>query len=78
MALLIVVPLGWCVASWATLYAMAAPEAWIPLTAAGIALTARLANTSGSRSATDRQACAPEGSTTRFYWPGLRPPPERL
>ena len=35
------VPLGWCIVSWATLRAMEASEAWVPLTAAGIALAAR-------------------------------------
>jgi Family of unknown function (DUF6064) len=76
--LLIAVPSGWCLVSWATLYVMGALEAWVPLAAAGIALAARLAIAAGSGSATGRQPCAPKGSMTRFYWPGLRPPPERL
>lgn len=40
--LLLVVSMAWCVASWATLQIMGAWEAWIPLAAAGLALTARL------------------------------------
>jgi hypothetical protein len=40
--LLLPVPLAWCVASWATLYALAAPEAWIPLAAAVVAVTSRV------------------------------------
>jgi hypothetical protein len=39
---LMVVPLAWCIVSWATLRAMGAPEAWIPLAAAGIATIATL------------------------------------
>jgi hypothetical protein len=39
---ILAVPLAWCIVSWATLRAMAAPEAWVPLTAAGIAIAARL------------------------------------
>jgi hypothetical protein len=40
--LLLVIPLAWCVASWATLHAMGASESWIPLTAAGLAVLSRL------------------------------------
>ena len=36
-------PLAWCLVSWATLRAMGAPEAWVPLAAAGIAIAARFA-----------------------------------
>jgi len=39
---LIAVPLAWCVVSWVTLRTMGAPEAWVPLTTAGIAVAARL------------------------------------
>lgn len=39
--LLLLVPLAWCFASWATLYALAAPEAWIPLAAAVVSVVAR-------------------------------------
>ena len=39
---LLAVPLVWCIVSWATLRAMEAPEAWVPLTAAGLAVAAKL------------------------------------
>ena len=39
---LMAVPLAWCIVSWATLRTMGALEGWIPLTAAGIAVFARL------------------------------------
>lgn len=41
-ASLMLIPLGWCLASWATLATMGAWQAWIPLAAAGVALGARL------------------------------------
>lgn len=37
---MLLVPLAWSLVSWATLYAMAAPEGWIPLAAAGLAVLA--------------------------------------
>ena len=40
--LLLAVPAAWCLVSAATLHAMAAPEAWIPLAAAGLAAAALL------------------------------------
>jgi hypothetical protein len=40
--LLLLVPLAWCLASWATLHALAAPEAWVPLAAAVVAVTSRV------------------------------------
>ena len=45
--LLLVVPMAWCLASWATLNTMGAWEGWLPLAAVGIALTARLWRRSG-------------------------------
>ncbi|MEK0082338.1 DUF6064 family protein [Benzoatithermus flavus] len=39
---LLVLPLVWCVLSWATLHTMGAPEGWIPLAAAGLAVAGRL------------------------------------
>jgi hypothetical protein len=39
--LLLVVPLAWCALSWATLYAMGEPEAWIMVAAAVLAVAAR-------------------------------------
>jgi hypothetical protein len=39
---LMAVPLGWCMVSWATLRAMEASEAWVPLTAAGLTIAAGL------------------------------------
>ena len=39
---LMVVPLAWCIVSWATLRTMGALEAWVPLTAAGLALVTTL------------------------------------
>ena len=48
---LMAVPLGWCVVTWATLRTMGAPEAWIPLAAAGIAVAARLWPRAGLRQA---------------------------
>ena len=39
---LITVPLAWCIVSWVTLRTIGAPEAWVPLVFAGIALLARL------------------------------------
>jgi hypothetical protein len=40
--LLLIVPLAWCFVSWATLYTMGSPEAWIPLISAGLAAAAQL------------------------------------
>lgn len=40
--LLLIVPLAWCLVSWATLYTMGAPEAWIPLTSAALAAVSQL------------------------------------
>ncbi len=40
--LLLVVPLAWCLVSWATLRTMGAPEAWIPLVSAALAAVSRL------------------------------------
>lgn len=40
--MLLAVPLGWCIVSWTTLRTIGAPEALIPLTAAGITVLARL------------------------------------
>ena len=40
--LLLIVPLAWCLVSWATLYTMGAPEAWIPLTWAALAAVSQL------------------------------------
>jgi hypothetical protein len=40
--LLLIVPLAWCMLSWATLHAMGAPEAWIPLISAGLAAAAQI------------------------------------
>ena len=40
--LCLVVPLAWCLVSWATLYTMGAPEAWIPVSAAALAIAAHL------------------------------------
>lgn len=53
--LLLAVPLAWCVLSWATLYAMNAPEAWIPLAAAGLAVAARLLPSIGQRTSRDER-----------------------
>lgn len=39
---LLAIPLAWCLVSWATLHTMGAPEGWIPLTAAGLAIASRL------------------------------------
>ena len=39
---LMAVPLAWCIVSWATLRTMGAPEAWLPLIAAGITIAARV------------------------------------
>ena len=39
---LMAVPLIWCIVSWATLRTMGAPEAWVPLTAAGVTVIAKL------------------------------------
>jgi hypothetical protein len=38
--LMLVVPVMWGCASWATLYAIRAPEAWIPLSAVGLTMAA--------------------------------------
>lgn len=40
--LLLIVPLTWCLVSWATLHTMGAPEAWIPLTSAALAAVSQL------------------------------------
>ncbi len=40
--LLLVIPVAWCVASWATLATMGAWQGWLPLAAAALALVARL------------------------------------
>ena len=40
--LCLVVPLAWCLVSWATLYTMGAPEAWIPVSASVLAIAAHL------------------------------------
>lgn len=47
--LLLVVPLVWCLVSWATLHAMASPDGWIRLAAAGLAVAARLRPRTGDR-----------------------------
>jgi hypothetical protein len=47
--LLLVVPSAWCIASWATLYAMGAGEGWIPLTALGLGIASRLWHRTGER-----------------------------
>jgi hypothetical protein len=41
-ALLFVVPVAWCVASWATLHTMGAPDAWVPLLAIGLTVGAQM------------------------------------
>ncbi|UKJ76695.1 DUF6064 family protein [Azospirillum brasilense] len=53
--LLLAAPMAWCLASWATLHSMGAPEQWVPLGAALVALipiarrrTARLPSTEHS------------------------------
>jgi hypothetical protein len=46
-ALLFVVPVAWCVASWATLQTMGAPDAWVPLLASGLAVGARVLRRAG-------------------------------
>jgi Family of unknown function (DUF6064) len=40
--LCLVVPLAWCLVSWATLYTMGAPEAWIPVLAGALAIGVHL------------------------------------
>jgi hypothetical protein len=40
--LCLVVPLAWCLVSWATLYTMGAPEAWIPVSAGALAIAVHL------------------------------------
>jgi hypothetical protein len=40
--LLLIVPLAWCLVSWATLHTMGAPEAWILLTSAALATAFQL------------------------------------
>ena len=40
--LLLIVPLAWCLVSWATLYTMGAPEAWVPLISTGLAAASQL------------------------------------
>lgn len=49
--LLLIVPLAWCLVSWATLYTMGAPEAWIPLTSAALATVSQLWPSRRGRSA---------------------------
>jgi len=39
---LLVVPLAWCFVSWVTLHALGAPDAWIPLLAASLAVASQL------------------------------------
>jgi hypothetical protein len=36
--ILLAIPFAWCIASWATLYAMNSSEAWVPLIAPGLAV----------------------------------------
>ena len=52
--LLLAVPLAWCAASGATLHAMGAPEAGIPLTAAGLAVASGLWSSAGGRASPTR------------------------
>ena len=40
--MLLVVPLAWCLVSWATLHAIGAPDGWLRLAAAGLAIASRL------------------------------------
>jgi hypothetical protein len=40
--LCLVVPLAWCLVSWATLHTMGAPEAWIPVLAGAVAIAVHL------------------------------------
>ena len=47
--LLLIVPLAWCIVSWATLHALGSPEGWIRLAAAGLAVAARLRPRTGGR-----------------------------
>jgi hypothetical protein len=70
-SLLLVVPLAWCVVSWATLHAMGSPEGWIPLAAAGLAVAARL----GYRINSYRRGRS--GATVRGGRPACRYPPCR-
>jgi hypothetical protein len=50
-SLILIVPIAWCLVSWATLHAMGALEAWIPLISAGLAAAFQLRplNLSGRR-----------------------------
>ncbi len=42
VSLCLVVPLAWCLVSWATLYTMGAPEAWILISAGALAIAVHL------------------------------------
>ncbi|MFZ1427894.1 MAG: DUF6064 family protein [Geminicoccaceae bacterium] len=46
--LLLVVPLAWCVVSWATLHTMGSPEGWLPLAAAVLTAASRIMSRPGS------------------------------